>query len=461
MSCNRLDAAVGLTNTRATMKSPLLPLRLGLVLAALPALFAPSLLVAAELETKPADAFFAKFEPVKAPPVTGLYLQAGDRLAICGDSITEQKMYSRIMETYLTVCVPQLKVTVRQYGWSGEVAEGFLHRMTNDCLRFHPTIATTCYGMNDHRYRAYDEANGRWYVANQTAIVRAFKDAGARVVLGSPGCVGKMPSWVQSASGTVEDLNLNLCTFRNLDIQIAAREKVRFADVFWPMFVAGFNARQQYGADYAIAGKDGVHPGWAGQLFMARAFLKAFGLNGAVGTITVDLAGKQPKATATAGHVVQAVAPGAITIESHRYPFCATGAPNKDDSLRSAMTLMPFNQELNRFLLVAKRGKAARYAVTWGDTTRSYSKAQLAKGVNLADDFAVNPFSEAFKRVDAAVAAKQNYETQQIKGAFHGDEGKADMEKAVASTEAKRQPLADAIAAAFVPVTHTIRIEAE
>jgi len=73
----------------------------------------------------------------------------------------------------------------------------------------------------------------------------------------------------------------------------------------------------------------------------------------------------------------------------------------------------------------------------------------------------VNPFSEAFKRVDEAVAAKQNYETQQIKGAFHGNEGKADMEKTAASTEAKRQPLADAVAAAFVPVTHTIRIEAE
>ena len=53
-------------------------------------------------------------------------LQAGDRLAIFGDSITEQKMYSRIIETYLTVCVPELDITVRQFGWSGESAEGFL-----------------------------------------------------------------------------------------------------------------------------------------------------------------------------------------------------------------------------------------------------------------------------------------------------------------------------------------------
>src|SRR5689334_11541307 len=81
-----------------------------------------------------------KFQPLKAPKPAGLMLREGDKLAICGDSITEQKMYSRIMEDYLTMCVPQLSITVRQYGWSGERAPGFLARMTNDCLRFKPTI---------------------------------------------------------------------------------------------------------------------------------------------------------------------------------------------------------------------------------------------------------------------------------------------------------------------------------
>jgi hypothetical protein len=45
-----------------------------------------------------------------------------------------------------------------------------------------------------------------------------------------------------------------------------------------------------------------------------------------------------------------------------------------------------------------------------------------------------------------------------VKKIFHGREGKADFEKAVADTEAKRKPLADAIHAAMVPVTHTIKI---
>jgi hypothetical protein len=55
-----------------------------------------------EYETKPEHEAFKSFHPRKAPEPGPLLFQQGDRLAICGDSITEQKMYSRLMETYLT-----------------------------------------------------------------------------------------------------------------------------------------------------------------------------------------------------------------------------------------------------------------------------------------------------------------------------------------------------------------------
>src|SRR6187402_1634585 len=112
---------------------------------------------------KTSDAYFEKYKPVKAPQPWSLILKEGDRLAICGDSITEQKMYSRIMETYLTVALPEFQISTRQYGWGGERVPGFLARMTNDVLRFKPTIATTCYGMNDHEYRAYESRIGETY----------------------------------------------------------------------------------------------------------------------------------------------------------------------------------------------------------------------------------------------------------------------------------------------------------
>jgi lysophospholipase L1-like esterase len=415
-------------------------------------------LYALELETKPAGEAFAKFNPVKAPTYNTLLLQKDDRLAIIGDSITERKIYSRIIETYLTVCLPELQITARQYGWSGETAEGFKKRMVNDCLRFKPTIATLSYGMNDHRYKPYDEMVAAWYRENYGAVAKGLKDAGARVVIGSPGPVGKMPTWVKTASGTIEDLNLNLCALRDIDIELAQQLDVRFADIFWPMYTNFWTAKERYGQDYEVPGKDGVHPSPAGHLIMAYAFLKGLGCPGDIGTITVDL--KTQTATATAGHQVTSNAGDAITVVSSRYPFCATGPLDKHDSLRSGMTLVPFNSELNRLVLVANNGTAKNYSVTWGSESRTYSAAQLQAGVNLADDFAVNPFSAAFKDVDDAVLKKQRYETEQIQKRFHGADGKADMEKTVTETEAIRAPLAAAIRTAMVPVTHKISITA-
>ena len=123
------------------------------------------------------------------------------------------------------------------------------------------------------------------------------------------------------------------------------------------------------------------------------------------------------------------------------------------------MTLVPFNQELNRLTLKADNVKAGRsYKVTWGSESKTFTADQLARGINLAAEFPCNPFCEAFAKVDAAVAAEQAFETQQIKQAFRSPEAKTDMEGVAARTEKEREPLAAAIRAAFVPVTHTIKI---
>ncbi len=415
--------------------------------------------LAPEYEAKPASPAFEKFTPIKAPRVAGCLLRPGDRLAICGDSITEQKMYSRIMETYLTTCYPDWNIEVRQYGWSGETAEGFRHRMTNDCLRFHPTIATTCYGMNDYRYRPYDEANARWYRSNYTEVVRGFTSQGARVILGSPGCVGKVASWVKSASGTLEEHNLHLCALRNLGIEMAQDQGVRFADNFWPMFTVGQAARTLCGPDFEIAGKDGVHPGWAGQLVMAYNYLRAMGMAGDVGTLEVNL--RKGTATASEGHAIENFQNGTLTLTSRRYPFCAQGSTEDDNSIRAGMRLVPFNQILNRYILRVKGLRAAYYRVSWGEQAKVYSAGELSQGVNLADDFVEHPLCAQFKKVDEAVAAKQAYETKQVKEAFHSKEARENMGAVVAKTEAEREPLVRAVRATLVPIRHTITIQPE
>lgn len=413
-----------------------------------------------EYETKPNHEAFKSFNPRKAPAPGGPLLKEGDRLAICGDSITEQKMYSRLIETYLTACVPQLKVTVRQYGWSGEKTDGFLRRMDKDCLTFKPTVATLAYGMNDSRYRPFDVTNGRWYDDHYTAIVRRFKENNVRVVVGSPGCAGKIAGWVKSRAGTLEQHNIHLCALRDIAMGVAERENVRFADIFWPMLKAQVLAPAQHNATadkpYLVAGGDGIHPGWAGQVIMAWAMLRSMGLDGEIGTITVDLTESQ--ATASDGHRIDSLANGKLTLTSSRYPFCASGDLHDHNSIRSGMTLVPFTEELNRLILKLKSPKPGKYLITWGEHAHVYSSEQLGKGINLAADFHENPFSKSFDKVSDAVGAKQAYETHQIKRVFHSREGRDNFDAVVKRTEAERKPLADAIVAAMKPVTHSIEI---
>lgn len=409
------------------------------------------------LERKPSGPAFEKFSPLLAPPPVRGFLHKGDRLAICGASITEQKRYTRLLEDYLIVCVPELEIRARQFGWSGDTAGGFLARMQSDCLRFHPTVATTLYGMNDHRYQPYRDEIGTTYREKMTAVVATFQSAGVRVILGSPSCVGKVPPWVKTASTTAEDLNLNLCQLRNIDVEIARSRQVAMADVFWPMLKAGAAANSRYGAGYLLNGKDGVHPGWAGHVLIAYAFLHAAGLTGEIGTIHFPLGGGQ--ATATPGHEIVRQAPGEVTVRSSRYPFCATGAADQDDSVRSGLTWVPFDRELNRLILQTTEGTDAYYRVTWGSGSKVYTAEQLRAGVNLAADFPSNPFLPAFQKVDLAIAAKEDFETVEIKTDLHSSEAKQDLESIVARDEARHAELEKAVAEAFVPVTHTISVQ--
>lgn len=414
-------------------------------------------LTAREAPPLPSELSAYVLEP--APETKGLLLKKGDRLAILGDSITEQKRYSVIVETYLTGCLPELEITARQFGWSGEQASGFIKRMENDVLRFQPTIATSCYGMNDFRYVPFDQKIADDYRKNQTTIVDAFKKAGARFVVGSPGIIDSVPHWVKTASGTKQDLNLSLSKFRNVALEVAKTENVAFADVYRPMLVANQVAQKKYGGTFMVAGKDGVHPLWTGHLIMAYAFLKGLGVDGDIGTITYDAS--SGKATASNGHEILSSAGGTLSLRSTKLPF--SSAPKEldsDDSITAGRALVPFDDELNRLTLKLTTPAAASYDVTWGETTKRYTAQELTAGVNLAKDFPVHPLSSAFKKIWDAVADKQAYETEQIKKQFHGPEGKADMEATVTKTEKTRSEKAAAIAAAKQPVDHNLVIKA-
>jgi len=392
-------------------------------------------------------------------------LQDGDLVAVTGDSITEQKQYSVFIEDYLLMCQPAAKLRVMQFGWGGETAGGFRNRMANDCLPFKPTVATTCYGMNDGGYRPFDEnQQGRSYRESMRAIVQEFKKAGIRlIVVGSPGVVDADTFRHDPAAARM--YNETLARLRDIAREVAEKEGVVFGNVFDPMMDAMTKAKAKYGKDYHVAGGDGVHPGANGQLLMAYAFLKALGCDGNIGTITVDLAAG--KAEATEGHKVLACKDGAVELESTRYPFCFFGDPKDPNATSGIIEFVPFNQDLNRLTLVVKGARGDRVKVTWGKASKEFAAADLAKGVNLAAELLDNPFCDAFKKVDAAVRAQQNFETPMIKDLINKlpsmqrlvPEEKEAFERVRTALARRNQELFDAAAAAVVPVKHAIKIE--
>lgn len=340
-------------------------------------------------------------------------LEKGDRLAITGDSITEQKLYSKFIETYLLACYPDLDIQCFQFGWGGERAPGFADRMENDLIPWQPDVVTTCYGMNDGSYRAYEDSIGKAYEDGMSRIIDRMKQAGATVVVGSPGVVDSF-TWNRNNPDFDQVYNENLQTLGQIAQQLAEEDKFPYADVFGAMMSTMVSAKKALGEEYPVAGGDGVHPAANGHLVMAYAFLKALGLDGDLGSITIDLA--SGTAEAKNGHRVLACKDGAVDIESSRYPFCFQGGADDPNGTVSILPYTSFNQDLNRFMLTVKNLSTAHADVTFGTVTKTFSKEQLSAGINLAAEFIDNPFVGPFQQVLDEVGRKQAYETMMIKG---------------------------------------------
>jgi lysophospholipase L1-like esterase len=407
-------------------------------------------------------------------------LHKGDFVAICGDSITEQKMYSVFIEDYLLMCKPNGvngDLRAMQFGWSGETSWGFLQKMPKEALRFKMSVATTCYGMNDGGYAPLSEQRAKQYRDAMTGIVKALKDHGVRfIVVGSPGCVDTETFTRPDPTDPEPDVrkkrkvkqaemyNKTLAELRDIAKDVARQNDCSFANVYDAMMEAMTKAKAKYGEKYYVPGPDGFHPGPNGQLVMAYAFLKGLGCDGNIGSIEYDT--KSFEIRSSNGHKVLSDRDNTLEVESTKYPFCFYGDPKSPNATSGIIEFIPFNEELNRFVFSLKGVETDKVRVTWGKQSKEFSKADIEKGINLAAEFPVdNPFSEAFKKVEDQIKKQQNAETPLVKKTLHDlatkrDINKEEGEKKAEEEMGKAKELFDQAAeAAKAPVKHTIKFE--
>jgi lysophospholipase L1-like esterase len=405
-----------------------------------------------------------------------------DLLAICGDSITEQRIYSVYIEDYLLMCQPTNGVKAMMCGWSGASASSSAGHMKGDVVTLRPNVVTLYYGMNDGGYNEPNETAENSYRTGLSKLIADFKAGGSRtIIVGSAGIVDsyyfKNPHHKEVSA---KDYNETLRRLAEIGKSVAVSNDVLFADLHTPMMDAMAKAKAAYGETYAVEGEaEGIHAGPPGHLLMAYALLKAMGFDGNIGTITFDM--NTNAATATGEQRIVSSAPGQIVIESHRYPFCffsgakdsdkadaATQAENFNYGNAAILPFVPFNQELNRYMLIVHNLKSPKAKITWGEESKEFTAEQLAAGINLAAEFQRGPFVKPFFEVHRAVQAQQAYESMFIRGYLSDLEHQLSQElpekkSSITAVEQNMKDIEsvffDRSSKAVKPVTHTIKIE--
>ena len=112
------------------------------------------------------------------PGPTGPFaLRDGDRVVFYGDSITDQRLYTTFVETYVVTRFPGMKVSFVHSGWGGDRVTGggggpIDRRLTRDVFAYKPTVVTVMLGMNDASYQPFKQPIFDIYARGYQHLVR-------------------------------------------------------------------------------------------------------------------------------------------------------------------------------------------------------------------------------------------------------------------------------------------------
>jgi len=249
-------------------------------------------LLAGATQLRDARPVVAEPAPAAAP-----VLRAGDRVVFYGDSITEQRLYTRYTQLAVYLRQPELDVRWFNAGWGGDTLAGALTRLERDVLPLNPTVVTLCFGMNDGGYRAPDDGVTAAFRARLDQLVARLLEAQVRVVVCTPGCVDPDRN---PALGTAR-YNDALAGLAAAALEVAAARGCVGVDLHGPM-LAHQRARKAANPAFTMI-PDAVHPDAEGHAVMARELARGLGVADAKPWPTLDLA-PGAKAPPPAGVVV-------------------------------------------------------------------------------------------------------------------------------------------------------------
>ena len=314
-------------------------------------------------------------------------IREGDRIVFYGDSITDQRLYTTFVETYIVTRFPLMNVGFVHSGWGGDRVSGggggpIDLRLERDVFAYKPTVVTIMLGMNDASYQPFKQAIFDAYAQGYQHMVKSLKshlrDVRLTLIIPSPfDDVTRSPNF----EGGYNQVLLRYGDFVNA---LAQKEGATVADLNTSVVQALKKAfaKDPTASQYLI--HDRVHPGPAGQLLMAAALLKAWKAPSIVSVVEINAADK--KLVKQNNTKVDALhADGMITwtqLDASLPMYYERREPITALAVRSS----DVDQALNQQILKVDSLSAPRYQLKIdGVNVAEFSRDQLAAGVNLAE----------------------------------------------------------------------------
>ncbi len=315
------------------------------------------------------------------------YLKDGDRVVFYGDSITEQRLYTTYVETYVVTRFPQLNVSFVHSGVGGDRVTGGWGgpidlRLSRDVFAYKPTVMTIMLGMNDGSYRAFDEGIFKTYCTGYQHMLDSTKSVlpGVRVTLIQPSPYDDITRPANFEGG----YNVVLVRYGQYIKELARKEKCDAADLNASVVAALEKAKA---ADPENAKKiigDRVHPGPSGHLLMAEALLKAWNAPAVVTAVEIDAAKLQAARVENATISDLKESNGLTWTQSDK--ALPMPVDLKDPVMKLAVQSSDFLQAMDWQPLKVTGLKGRRYAMKIdGEQVGTFSAQQLADGLNLAE----------------------------------------------------------------------------
>lgn len=339
-----------------------------------------------------------------ADPEAGtFFFRDGDRAMILGDSITQQRQYSTMVESYVLSRFPEWKITFRNTGWSGDtmglrlrggVDKGF----DRDLKPLEPTAVTIDFGMNDAR--AGDKGAGE-YVTNAKKLAGRFEQLGTRVAFVTSSSEEKYQDGQPAGSA----YNTMLRKYSDGLKEFADSKNLLFIDQLNPMIDVIEKGR----ASGVLASKEGgvrlvpdaVHPNWSGSFVMSALILKGLNAPALVSSVAINASNGAVKAEKA--KVTDVKAGG--TVSFTRLDACMPWPISNDAAIVLKIPGYAPLDELSLYTLKVTGLTAVNYDVAVdGKSLGNYTKEQLADGVNLSA--AANRVLPEVQALFGAIAAK-------------------------------------------------------